>query len=182
MLSAERSGQPRGSDRPRTPPGRPMRRPRARPDLLALAGLTTLVVLGLLNLRALGAQSLVQHQMITVLAGVAVFVGMRRLRADSLRWFGWTCYWVSVVLLAVVGVVGDVGLGARRWLTIGSFTLQPSELSKIGLLLVLAQLLGTDRSWPRRLALAVVVAAVPIGLVVAEPDLSTATVLTATTL
>jgi cell division protein FtsI/penicillin-binding protein 2/cell division protein FtsW (lipid II flippase) len=159
-----------------------MRRPRARPDVLALAGLTTLVALGLLNLRALGAQSLVQHQMITVLAGVVVFVGMRRLHADSLRWFGWTCYWVSVVLLAVVGVVGDAGLGARRWLTIGSFTVQPSELAKIGLLLVLAQVLGTDRSWPRRLALAVVVAAVPIGLVVAEPDLSTATVLTATTL
>src|SRR6266566_40068 len=79
-------------------------------------------------------------------------------------------------------VAGDLGYGARRWLTFGSFTLQPSELAKVGLLLVLAQVLGTDRPWYRRLAAALAVAAVPIGLVVVEPDLSTAAVLAALTM
>ena len=59
--------------------------------------------------------------------------------------------------------------------------MQPSELAKLGLLLVLAQVLGSDRSWPRRLAAALTVAALPIALVVTQPDLSTAAVLCAVT-
>ena len=59
--------------------------------------------------------------------------------------------------------------------------MQPSELAKLGLLLVLAQVLGSDRRWPRRLATALLVAALPIGLVLVQPDLSTAAVLCAVT-
>ena len=59
--------------------------------------------------------------------------------------------------------------------------MQPSELAKLGLVLVLAQVLGSDRPWPRRLAAALAVAALPIALVVAQPDLSTAAVLCALT-
>lgn len=178
MLSVERSAQPRGRRAPRSP----ARQRHPRPDLIALVGLTTLVVLGLANLHALGARSMEYHQLITVLAGVAIFLVMRRLPASSLRWFGWTCYWGSVLLLVAVVAAGDAGFGARRWLTVGSFTVQPSEFAKVGLLLVLAHVLGTDRPWYRRLVVALLVAAVPIALVVVEPDLSTATVLSAMTL
>jgi cell division protein FtsI/penicillin-binding protein 2/cell division protein FtsW (lipid II flippase) len=160
----------------------PVEHPRLRPDLVALGGLAVLVALGLANLRALGATSLADHQAAVVAGGIVLFCVLRRCRTASLRWLGWASYGASVFLLLVVVAAGDLGYGARRWLTVGSFTLQPSELAKVGLLLVLARVLGTDRPWYRRLAAALALAAVPIGLVVIEPDLSTATVLAGLTL
>ena len=182
MLSGERSAQPAGSGRSRPPATRPVERNRPRPDVIAVLALLVLVLLGLLNLRALGATSLFNHQLVTVLAGVALFFVARRFRATDLRWIAWVVYGVSIVLLIAVGVAGDLSYGARRWLTFGSLTLQPSELAKVGLLLALAQILGSKWGWVRRLLLSLLVAAVPIGLVVLEPDLSTATVLTILTL
>ncbi|HEY3088719.1 MAG TPA: FtsW/RodA/SpoVE family cell cycle protein [Jatrophihabitantaceae bacterium] len=160
----------------------PVERPRLRPDLVAVGGLAVLVALGLANLRALGATSLADHQAAVVAGGIVLFCVLRRCRTVSLRWLGWVSYGASVFLLLLVVAAGDLGYGARRWLTVGSFTLQPSELAKVGLLLVLARVLGTDRPWYRRLAAALGLAAVPIALVVVEPDLSTATVLAALTL
>ena len=112
---------------------------------------------------------------------MALFLVLRRWRTDGLRWLGWGCYLVSLLLLAAVDLGGSTVNGARRWLALGSFTMQPSELAKLGLVLVLAQVLGTDRPWPRRLAAALALAALPIALVVAQPDLSTAAVLCALT-
>src|SRR6266571_4937931 len=156
-------------------------RPRAHPDVVVIGGLAVLVVLGLANLRALDASSLADHQAAVVAGSIVLLCVLRRCRTTSLRWLGWGAYTTSVALLLAVAVAGDLGYGARRWLTFGLFTLQPSELAKAGLLLVLARVLGTDRPWYRRLAAALAVAAVPIGLVVVEPDLSTAAVLAALT-
>jgi cell division protein FtsI/penicillin-binding protein 2/cell division protein FtsW (lipid II flippase) len=177
MLGVERGG-------PRRPPPRPVRRvarPRARPDLLLGAALAGLAVLGFLNLDALQQRSLEYHQGVTVTLGVVLFVVLRRLPPAASARLGWSCYSLSVVLLAAVLLVGDSTYGARRWLTVGSSTLQPSELAKAGLILVLARVLGSSRSWLARLTLALLLAAVPIALVAVEPDLSTATVLAVTT-
>lgn len=154
---------------------------RPHPDLIAIAAIGALVTLGLLNLSALGAHSLQRHQLVTVIVGGLLLLLMRRLPAARLYWFGWLCYATGVLLLLGVLVAGDTGFGARRWLSVGSFTLQPSEFAKVGVILVLAHLLGTNRAWYVRLAMALAAAAVPIALVVVEPDLSTATVLAATT-
>jgi cell division protein FtsW (lipid II flippase) len=143
--------------------------------------LAVLVALGLANPQALGASSLAEHQAVVVAAGIVLFCRLGRCRTASLRWLGWGAYAASVGLLLAVAVGANLGYGARRWPTLGSFTLQPSELAKVGLLLVPAQVLGTAHPWQRRLAAAVAVAAVPSGLVVVEPDLSTAAVLAALT-
>src|SRR5207244_5352299 len=102
--------------------------------------------LGLLNLRALGARSLADHQLMVVAVGAGLFLLVQRFRAASLRLLGWGCYAVSIVLLLAVAVTGDLGYGARRWLSLGSFTLQPSELATVGVLIVLAHVLGTERA------------------------------------
>ena len=180
MLSVERGLLGAHRYRPRL--GRPAQLPAAALfDPLAVGALALLAGLGLANLVALGDRSVVQHQLVVDTAGVALFVVLLRWRTDGLRWLGWGCYVASVLLLMVVDVRGSTVNGARRWIDFGSFTMQPSELAKLGLLLVLAQVLGSDRSWPRRLAAALAVAALPIALVVTEPDLSTAAVLCAVT-
>ena len=121
------------------------------------------------------------HVLVVDVGGVVLFLVLRRWRTDGLRWLGWGCYILSVLLLMAVDMGGTTVRGARRWIAFGSFTMQPSELAKLGLLLVLAQLLGSDRPWPRRLVTALAAAALPIALVLTEPDLSTAAVLCAVT-
>jgi cell division protein FtsI/penicillin-binding protein 2/cell division protein FtsW (lipid II flippase) len=137
----------------------------------------TLVTVGLAHLRGLGAHSLAVHQAAAVAVGVLLLLVLRQLRADQLRRLAWACYGISNALLAFVAAFGSSDYGARRWLGFGSVTFQPSELAKVALLLALAQVLSAPRSWWQRLGLASLVAALPIGLVVLEPDLSTATVL-----
>src|SRR6476646_5490617 len=172
MLSFERSAQPRDAARSRPGVERTISRAQARPDVLAVAALLVLAGLGLLNLRVLGSTSLYEHQLVTLAVGAALFVAAGWVHASALRWLGRVCYGVGVALLVAVGLIGSSDYGARRWLTVGSFTVQPSELAKIGLLLLLADVLGSRRHWSARLGLALVIAALPIGLVLLEPDLS----------
>lgn len=180
MLSIERGLL--GTRRSRRGPGRPVHRPAAPLlDPLAVCALLVVATLGMAHLAALGDTTVMRHQLVVDVAGVALFVILRQWHTDGLRVLGWGCYLVSVLLLLAVDVGGSTVNGARRWLAFGSFTMQPSELAKLGLLLVLAQVLGSDRSWPRRLGAALAVAAVPIALVVTQPDLSTAAVLCAVT-
>ena len=157
-------------------------RPPRGTDLATLSALVALAGLGLLNLHGLQLHSLQVHQFATLLIGVVLFLVVRRLPPTALTRFGWGCYALSVVLLAIVIVLGSDSYGARRWLSFGSTTLQPSEFAKAGLVLVLAQVLAAPRGWPWRLTVALCLAAVPIMLVALEPDLSTATVLAITTL
>lgn len=178
MLSVERGLL--GGRRSRPGPGRPAQLPvAALLDPLAVGAVAVLVGLGLANLAALGDRSAVRHQLVVVVGGVVLFAVLRRWRTEGLRWLGWGCYLLSVVLLVAVDVGGMTVRGAQRWIALGPLSMQPSELAKLGLLLVLAQVLGSDRSWPRRLAIALPVAALPIGLILVQPDLSTTLVLCA---
>lgn len=108
--------------------------------------------------------------------GGAFAVDHRRLE----RW-AYPIYGVSIVLLFLVPVFGSFGGGARRWIDLGVFSIQPSELAKVALLLVLAHYF--HRVTPlqgyglRELCYPVCLVALPAGLVVAEPNLGTATVL-----
>jgi rod shape determining protein RodA len=82
--------------------------------------------------------------------------------------------------LAVVLVIGRTVSGARRWISFGAFSVQPSELFKICFLLTLVWFL-TSR-WaqpvtPAVLAAAVPIVAVPFLLIVRQPDLGTALML-----
>ncbi|MGH3412603.1 MAG: FtsW/RodA/SpoVE family cell cycle protein [Marmoricola sp.] len=175
VLSVERglSGPPRA----RSGLERRVFRPRAGSDVLAVASAAVLVGLGLLNLGSLGDRSALYHQLAVVVVGVVAFAVLRRVRSAGLRWLGWGCYLVSVTLLLAVDVAGESVNGARRWLAMGSMTLQPSELAKLGLVLVLAGVLASARPWWQRLCLALAAAIPPVGLVVTEPDLSTTLVL-----
>jgi len=82
----------------------------------------------------------------------------------------------ALLLLVAVAIAGDVSKGARRWLNLGVTRIQPSELMKIAMPLMLAWLvhkyegLRTARHW----LLAILLLIVPTGLILAQPDLGTA--------
>jgi rod shape determining protein RodA len=85
-------------------------------------------------------------------------------------------YVAGLALLVGVALFGDVRNGARRWLNVGVTTLQPSEIMKIAVPLVLAWYFHRREEGLRLrdFAIAAVILAIPVGLIVRQPDLGTA--------
>ncbi|MBI3615507.1 MAG: rod shape-determining protein RodA [Candidatus Omnitrophica bacterium] len=101
---------------------------------------------------------------------------------DYHRWLEWAylLYGLNLLLLLLVLEMGVVRGGAQRWLTLAGFTIQPSEFAKVTTVLALARYLGSRRemvkqSW-RALIFAGLFAAVPMFLILREPNLGTASV------
>jgi rod shape determining protein RodA len=106
---------------------------------------------------------------------VAVLIDYRRLRdLAPLLYAG------SLGLLAGVLVLGKRVNGAQAWFAFGPFQLQPSELSKVSLILMLASLatiVSTDRLRLRTLLVCLTALALPAGLTLLQPDFGTTSVL-----
>jgi cell division protein FtsI/penicillin-binding protein 2/cell division protein FtsW (lipid II flippase) len=146
-------------------------------DLLAVVAALALVGLGLANLHLIGETELAVRQAMIAAAGVLALALFWRVRVRYLGVLGWVAYGAAVLLLIGVLTVGLSANGATRWIAIGPLSFQPSELAKLGLLLVLAGILASSRPAWQRFALAVLLAIVPIGLTLLQPDLSTTTLL-----
>jgi rod shape determining protein RodA len=90
-------------------------------------------------------------------------------------------YGVMLVLLVVVEVMGHIGMGAQRWINLGFFVLQPSELMKIALVLALGKyfhgLSPEDIGQPIKLIAPIAMVLAPVGLVLLQPNLGTAMLL-----
>ncbi|HAX91117.1 MAG TPA: rod shape-determining protein RodA [Rhodospirillaceae bacterium] len=92
-------------------------------------------------------------------------------------------YAIMFILLVVVEIMGQVGMGAQRWINLGFFVLQPSELMKIALVLALAKYFHAleidEIGRPAMLVPPMLMVFAPVGLVLLQPNLGTATLLTA---
>ncbi len=90
-------------------------------------------------------------------------------------------YLVAAVLLLAVDLIGAIGMGAQRWLEIGPLRLQPSELMKIAMVMLLAAYydwLPVEKvSRPLWVMIPVVLILLPTALVLKQPDLGTAVML-----
>ena len=113
-----------------------------------------------------------QARMVGVGAGamvLAAWFGHRRLQRTL-----WLIHGVMLGVLVAVLVVGNEVKGSRSWFQIGSTQLQPSELGKVALIVVLASWLGrTETPSGLRVLVAVLLVAGPVGLIVLQPDLGT---------
>ena len=88
-------------------------------------------------------------------------------------------YLALCALLVYVMLFGTAQMGARRWIPLGLFNLQPSEFAKVGVALVLAKFFGEQRGAPgaAELAIAGGLTLIPVALIAREPDLGTAVTL-----
>lgn len=96
------------------------------------------------------------------------------------RWVPWL-YGIVLALLFAVLLIGEIGKGAQRWLDVGLFRFQPSELMKLAVPLMVAWYLA-DRPLPpgaRHLAVAALIIVVPVALIAKQPDLGTALLIAA---
>jgi rod shape determining protein RodA len=90
-------------------------------------------------------------------------------------------YLASVGSLTAVLFFGKHVSGSRRWLSLGPFTLQPSEMAKVAVIIVLARyfakLINPDGLTLRDLMVPALLTALPFALIVRQPDLGTAMVI-----
>ena len=110
-------------------------------------------------------------------------VALSRLREETLRHLAFPAYGLLVAMLVLVELSGAVRGGSQRWLDLGFIRLQPSELMKPAIVLALArfydllpagEIRGWNAVWP-----AAALIGVPAGLVMLQPDLGTALMITA---
>ena len=124
-----------------------------------------------------------EPQMKRFALGIALMVAAGMVPIWLWRNLAGVAYFGTVILLIGVELFGAVGMGAQRWIEIGSFRLQPSELMKITLVMMLAAyydwLPPKKTSRPLWVLLPVLLILIPTALVLKQPDLGTAILLMA---
>jgi rod shape determining protein RodA len=169
----------------------PGRLPRGLAKLLALNWpivvlLTAIAAIGWLALYSAAGGSLepwAGRQMIRFAAGLVALFVIATIHIRFWQSLAPLAYLGSFALLVLVELVGEVGMGAQRWIEIGPLTLQPSELMKIALVWALAayyaRLPVEKVSHPFWVALPLVLILAPTALVLTQPDLGTSIMLLA---
>jgi rod shape determining protein RodA len=151
-------------------------------DWVLVAAIAALCAIGLAMIFSTtgGATRLYWTQIYGIVIGAVVMMAAMVVDYRSLADKSHLFYIGLIVLLVLVMLVGSTQMGAQRWLDLGFFNLQPSELAKATLALVLAKLLGESRRPAlsnQELFLACVLTAVPLLLIIQQPDLGTAVTL-----
>lgn len=157
-------------------------------DVLLLLLVTTIIAMGVTTVySATYAQAqnqvspLVWRQALWACTGAVLMLALLLLDYRKLERYAYVIYLGLLALLVLVPVLGFLGGGSRRWIRIGFFALQPSELAKIGLIIVLARFFHRDAAresyGAKDLLLPAVLCAVPAALTLVQPDLGSAAVM-----
>ena len=165
----------------------------ARFDWVLLCALVGLMVLGTLFIHSAryatesGAgvawfKQLHFRQIVFYVLGLGAMAGVCVIPYQTLARWSYVFYWASILLLVLVLIphIGSMKFGARRWIDLGLFQLQPSEIAKIAFILALGNFLArpldelklTGNFWKSLAMLGL-----PFALIFVEPDLGSALVL-----
>jgi rod shape determining protein RodA len=130
---------------------------------------------------ASGPSTLFTKQLVWLVLGIIVMFAAIVPDYHTVGRYAYVLYALSVLALILVALFGRTGMGAQRWLPIGPFAFQPSELAKLSLVLALARYFAEDPKPGgyvlRDLGIPAAMVAVPMALVLKQPDLGTALML-----
>lgn len=146
-------------------------------DIPLTIALIALASVGLAVLYSASNQDLtvVMRQLIRILLAFGTMLVIAQISPTHLRrWSPWLAG-AGILLLVAVFLVGDIGKGAQRWLDLGVFRFQPSEIMKLALPMLIAWYLA-ERALPPSLmhiAVSALLIAVPVALIAEQPDLGT---------
>lgn len=149
---------------------------------LAIFGIAMIYSAGVLDVPSSIVAGLWRQQLLWFVLGLLLIPVVMRVPVMWIEWAAKPAYGLALVLLvAALLFGGGAGTAASMsgWIRIGPINIQPAEIAKIAVILMLARVLGSWREAPRSLwglwkPIAVVM--VPMGLVMLQPDLGTALV------
>lgn len=140
----------------------------------------TLTVIGIFVIGS-ARESVQNKQILGLFIGMIAMVCISMLDYSFVLRFCWLFYFANIGLLLMVKYMGDHSHGASRWIEIAGIRFQPSELSKIVLILFFAYFFSKHQEKLNSIAIlgiSFLLAGVPLALVKLQPDLST-TIVTA---
>jgi len=147
-------------------------------DLPLWIGIILLSAMGMVVLYSAGDKSveLLNRQFVRLFIAFIVMLAIAQINPATLKhWAPWM-FGIGLLMLVAVLLLGEVGKGAQRWLNLGLFRFQPSELMKIAVPIMTAWYLSETPLPPRRsrLIVATFIVIVPTLLIAKQPDLGTA--------
>lgn len=122
---------------------------------------------------------LVVSQIIYILLGFTAAIFLTILDYRNLRSFSFALYVILIILLILVMFFGDKTFGAARWIDFKIFQLQPSELGKLIILIVLARIFAEHHKdfGIKQLLLVLAIVILPVIFILRQPDFGTAMVI-----
>lgn len=148
-------------------------------------------VIGLINLfsathgpNSKEVESLFVNQIVWLISGWSVFFIVTLLDYALILKIGYVVYFINLLAIVYVDFFGKIALGAQRWIDFGFFRYQPSETMKLAMIMVLAKVLSARNTMGKgmgfkELAWPLTLLVVPFVLVMKQPDLGTAMMITA---
>lgn len=147
-------------------------------DAMLLSGLLLLLGVGLMMLYSAGGQDtgLILRQLVRLGVALGAMLVVAQIHPDRMRDSAYWLYIFGLILLMAVLLFGHEGKGAQRWLNLGFFRFQPSEIIKLAVPILVAAFLA-ERPLPPsafRLIASLVLVSLPAFLIAKQPDLGTA--------
>jgi rod shape determining protein RodA len=151
-------------------------------DISLLTGLIILIAAGQVILYSASGENsaLMQRQAIRICVAFLVMIFVAQISPDTMRRWSPLLFILGTMMLIAVLLVGTKALGAQRWLDLGLFRFQPSEMMKLAVPMMLAWLLADSTIPPsnKRLMTAVIILLIPVLLIAKQPDLGTSLLVT----
>jgi rod shape determining protein RodA len=150
-------------------------------DRILLIGMALILVFGLIAQFSVAQGRFFSKHLLFVFLGIPIFCLGYFLPTGTIRKICWFGYGFSLILLLFVLIKGTSALGAQRWISIGGFSLQPSEPAKITSIIALAHWFSMHkpRSIINLISTGCIILLLPFMLIFIQPDLGTSMVLVA---
>jgi rod shape determining protein RodA len=152
-------------------------------DWVFLGVVLLISIIGILNIYSashnlyMKGEPLYMKQMYWLLVGLVLMVVTFSVDYHTIIRHAYVIYLVSLALLSLVSLYGDITHGSQRWLVVWGFSFQPSELMKLVLVIVLARYFSDKAQEEYHLGSILILLAIvgiPFYMIVRQPDLGTA--------
>ncbi len=148
--------------------------------VMSIFGIAMIYSAGVIYIPSPVTQNAWMRQAVWLVVALLAFSFVSRVPLRWLEWVAVPAYVVSLVLLAatlVIGTGAGTAVGVKSWIAIGPVRFQPAEIAKISTVLLLARILSQKHqrlTSLRSLVAPAAIVALPLGLVILQPDLGTA--------
>lgn len=152
-------------------------------DSFLMGCLLFTILVGLFVLYSASGQNFerVSAQLVNIAIALSIMWLVANVQPQLLERVAVPVYLLGVILLIGVALFGDISHGARRWLDIGITKIQPSEIMRIAAPMMLAWFFSRHEASPRIIdfVMAAVLLLIPVALIMKQPDLGTALLVSA---